>query len=180
MNGVPLQCKASGTPLPAPGPVLLGPTLPPSAAGPASPQASKAVALAPAPESGTMKLSEAGLADDQYVTCFNDCEDKCKSDGNGYTFCEMKCDADCLAKQAVDAIVNEFIHKRLNLFSFVPYPSLPSLPMMKVMKVESLQLKLHFMPQMFKFLAPSLGLQIYVRKYRNIRNRNQKGKTKGT
>ncbi|KAJ6336024.1 hypothetical protein OIU78_012596 [Salix suchowensis] len=51
---VPLQCKASGTPLPAPGPVLLGPTLPPPAApaaAPSSQRVSKAVALAPAPES---------------------------------------------------------------------------------------------------------------------------------
>ncbi|XP_065861128.1 non-specific lipid transfer protein GPI-anchored 16-like [Euphorbia lathyris] len=53
MSGVPLQCKASGTPLPAPGPVLLGPTLPPPAASPLSPRASKAVAMAPAPEFGT-------------------------------------------------------------------------------------------------------------------------------
>ncbi|EEF37598.1 non-specific lipid transfer protein GPI-anchored 16 [Ricinus communis] len=54
MNGVPLQCKASGSPLPAPGPVLLGPTLPPPSAAPLSPRASKAVALAPAPESETI------------------------------------------------------------------------------------------------------------------------------
>ncbi|KAK8509923.1 hypothetical protein V6N12_001991 [Hibiscus sabdariffa] len=44
MGGVPVQCKASGTPLPAPGPVpfLLPPTLPPTAASPLSPGASKA------------------------------------------------------------------------------------------------------------------------------------------
>ncbi|GAV77935.1 LTP_2 domain-containing protein [Cephalotus follicularis] len=53
MGGVPLQCKASGSPLPAPGPVLFGPTPPPQADAPFSPQASKAVALAPAPESAT-------------------------------------------------------------------------------------------------------------------------------
>ncbi|XP_057996641.1 non-specific lipid transfer protein GPI-anchored 16-like isoform X2 [Hevea brasiliensis] len=44
MSGVPLQCK---------GPVLLGPTLPPPAAAPLSPRASKAVTLAPAPEPET-------------------------------------------------------------------------------------------------------------------------------
>ncbi|KAK8588328.1 hypothetical protein V6N12_022777 [Hibiscus sabdariffa] len=42
MAGVPVQCKASGTPLPAPGPVpfLLSPTLPPTAAAasPLSPE----------------------------------------------------------------------------------------------------------------------------------------------
>ncbi|KAJ7006199.1 non-specific lipid transfer protein GPI-anchored 16 [Populus alba] len=49
--GVLGQCKSSGTPLPAPGPVSLGPALPPPAAAPLSPRDSKAVALAPAPES---------------------------------------------------------------------------------------------------------------------------------
>ncbi|KAK4848204.1 hypothetical protein QYF36_010318 [Acer negundo] len=53
MGGVPIQCKASGTPLPAPGPVLLGPTLAPMADSPFSPQASKASAFAPAPDSDT-------------------------------------------------------------------------------------------------------------------------------
>ncbi|XP_022728480.1 non-specific lipid-transfer protein-like protein At5g64080 [Durio zibethinus] len=53
MGGVPMQCKASGTPLPAPGPVpfLLPPTLPPTAASPLSPGASKASTEGPAPES---------------------------------------------------------------------------------------------------------------------------------
>ncbi|WOH01707.1 hypothetical protein DCAR_0521092 [Daucus carota subsp. sativus] len=46
---VPIQCKASGVPLPAPGPVLFGPTPPPTtAASPFSPTASKASAPAPA------------------------------------------------------------------------------------------------------------------------------------
>ncbi|KAM1042016.1 hypothetical protein FF1_031172 [Malus domestica] len=51
MGGVPVQCKASGSPLPAPGPSLLGLTPPPTASS--SPRASKAVASGPAPESGT-------------------------------------------------------------------------------------------------------------------------------
>ncbi|TQD99287.1 hypothetical protein C1H46_015076 [Malus baccata] len=51
MGGVPVQCKASGSPLPAPGPSLLGPTPPPTVSS--SPRASKAVASGPAPESGT-------------------------------------------------------------------------------------------------------------------------------
>ncbi|KAJ9696159.1 hypothetical protein PVL29_008413 [Vitis rotundifolia] len=62
MGSVPIQCKASGAPLPAPGPVLLGPTLPPLAAAPLSPRASKAAAatLAPAPEPETaIELSPA-------------------------------------------------------------------------------------------------------------------------
>ncbi|XP_022771127.1 non-specific lipid transfer protein-like 1 [Durio zibethinus] len=55
MGGVPLQCKASGTPLPAPGPVpfLLPPTVPPMAASPLSPRASKALAEGPATQSDT-------------------------------------------------------------------------------------------------------------------------------
>ncbi|KAI3439411.1 AAI domain-containing protein [Psidium guajava] len=71
-GGLPLQCKATGSPLPAPGPVLFGPTPAPSASSPHhheagsgsphvapspsfSPQASKAVTDSPAlaPESDT-------------------------------------------------------------------------------------------------------------------------------
>ncbi|PQP98968.1 classical arabinogalactan protein 6-like [Prunus yedoensis var. nudiflora] len=44
---------ASASPLAAPGPALLGPTPPPTASSPLSPSASKAVAEAPAPQSGT-------------------------------------------------------------------------------------------------------------------------------
>lgn len=55
-----------------------------------------------------MHLSEASPVDDQYVTCFNDCKDKCKSEGNGYSFCEMKCDTDCLARQALGRL-HEYI-----------------------------------------------------------------------
>ncbi|XP_030948273.1 non-specific lipid transfer protein-like 1 isoform X3 [Quercus lobata] len=50
---VPVQCKASSAPLPAPGTVSLGPSPSPIAASPLSPRASKAVALAPAPQSDT-------------------------------------------------------------------------------------------------------------------------------
>ncbi|TKY62427.1 YLS3 protein [Spatholobus suberectus] len=48
INGVPIQCKASGSPLPAPGPAVLGPngpTLPSIATSPFSPQVSKMVSL---------------------------------------------------------------------------------------------------------------------------------------
>ncbi|XWS36323.1 hypothetical protein CRYUN_Cryun20dG0075300 [Craigia yunnanensis] len=55
IGGVPVQCKASGTPLPAPGPVpfLLPPTLPPTAASLLSPAASKASAEGPATQYNT-------------------------------------------------------------------------------------------------------------------------------
>ncbi|XP_022145882.1 non-specific lipid transfer protein GPI-anchored 2-like [Momordica charantia] len=53
ITNLPAQCKASGSPLPSPGPISLGPTaLPPTAAAsPLSPQVSKAVVVAPAAES---------------------------------------------------------------------------------------------------------------------------------
>lgn len=35
----------------------------------------------------------------KYKECFNNCEKECKNEGQGYTFCEMKCDADCGAKE---------------------------------------------------------------------------------
>ncbi|CAA0815545.1 Bifunctional inhibitor/lipid-transfer protein/seed storage 2S albumin superfamily protein [Striga hermonthica] len=54
-NSVPLQCRATGVPLPPPGPVLFGPTSAPSPAGPilfGPPSARNSVgALAPAPHS---------------------------------------------------------------------------------------------------------------------------------
>jgi energy-converting hydrogenase Eha subunit B len=59
-----------------------------------------------------MHLSEASPVDGtQYVTCFNDCEDKCKSEGNGYSFCEMKCDTDCLAKQVLGRLHEYLMQK---------------------------------------------------------------------
>ncbi|KAK7336775.1 hypothetical protein VNO77_17323 [Canavalia gladiata] len=51
IKGVPLQCKASGSPLPAPGPAVLGPNasaLPPIAASSLSPQVSKMMVVAEA------------------------------------------------------------------------------------------------------------------------------------
>ncbi|XP_071724244.1 non-specific lipid transfer protein GPI-anchored 16-like [Rutidosis leptorrhynchoides] len=56
MDGVPLQCKSTGTPLPAPGSVSLGPSPAPEADAPDSafsPRASKAVSSSPGPESGS-------------------------------------------------------------------------------------------------------------------------------
>ncbi|XP_057965462.1 non-specific lipid transfer protein GPI-anchored 16-like [Malania oleifera] len=50
MPGVPIQCKASATPLPAPGPVLLGPTLAPAASASLASKASASLAPALEPE----------------------------------------------------------------------------------------------------------------------------------
>ncbi|KAM7253786.1 hypothetical protein ACFE04_031468 [Oxalis oulophora] len=57
MAGVPVGCKSSATPLPAPGPTLLGPSPSPEADSPdyspLTPRASKAVATSPGPQSGS-------------------------------------------------------------------------------------------------------------------------------
>ncbi|GKV48571.1 hypothetical protein SLEP1_g55371 [Rubroshorea leprosula] len=59
MGGVPLQCEASGSPLPAPGPVPF--LLPPPATSPLSPQGSRAATTAAPPASETpLDLSPAG------------------------------------------------------------------------------------------------------------------------
>ncbi|KGN47903.1 protein YLS3 [Cucumis sativus] len=53
ISNLPAQCKATGSQLPSPGPISLGPTAPTSTAAISpklSPQVSKAVAVAPAPE----------------------------------------------------------------------------------------------------------------------------------
>ncbi|XP_027368018.1 non-specific lipid-transfer protein-like protein At5g64080 [Abrus precatorius] len=64
ISEMPALCKASGSPLPAPGPALLGsndPTLAPIAPPPLSPQVSKTIAIAEAPKSEILqpKLSPA-------------------------------------------------------------------------------------------------------------------------
>ncbi|KAL0550997.1 hypothetical protein IC582_010067 [Cucumis melo] len=53
ISNLPAQCKASGSPLPSPGPISLGPTAPTPTAATSpelSPRVSKAVAVAPAPQ----------------------------------------------------------------------------------------------------------------------------------
>ncbi|GKU86556.1 hypothetical protein SLEP1_g1068 [Rubroshorea leprosula] len=42
----------------------------------------------------------AGTSDDDFRSCFNNCHSGCTTGGSGNTFCEMKCDADCVAKEA--------------------------------------------------------------------------------
>ncbi|CAM9000414.1 unnamed protein product [Rhodiola kirilowii] len=54
MPGVPIQCKATGSPLPSPGPASFGPASPPTAAeSPLSPTSSKATTLPPLPSTDT-------------------------------------------------------------------------------------------------------------------------------
>ncbi|KAI3441982.1 uncharacterized protein J3R85_001558 [Psidium guajava] len=43
-----------------------------------------------------------GEADDllsAYRNCFTECHKTCEGEGNGNTFCEMKCDTDCMAQE---------------------------------------------------------------------------------
>ncbi|XP_021764394.1 non-specific lipid transfer protein-like 1 [Chenopodium quinoa] len=59
-GGVPIKCEASGSPLPAPGPLQFG-APPPAGASPSpafSPQASKATAFTPAPEPTGTEVSQ--------------------------------------------------------------------------------------------------------------------------
>ena len=47
----------------------------------------------------TMCVHQAQADDDRFKSCFNNCEQECKDGGSGNTYCEMKCDADCGAKE---------------------------------------------------------------------------------
>ncbi|KAK9160970.1 hypothetical protein Syun_007311 [Stephania yunnanensis] len=53
--------------------------------------------------------------DDSYAICLKGCLDNCKAAGSGNSFCEMRCDGKCLAKEAAGIIVgrsNALILKR--------------------------------------------------------------------
>ncbi|KAL3536895.1 hypothetical protein ACH5RR_000261 [Cinchona calisaya] len=45
--------------------------------------------------------AEATADTQQFKDCYNNCHKECFQDGkaNGYTFCEMKCDADCASNE---------------------------------------------------------------------------------
>ncbi|KAH7838527.1 hypothetical protein Vadar_027675 [Vaccinium darrowii] len=58
-----------------------------------------------------VQVQEAQALGEVYKTCFAGCDNKCKGSGNGATFCEMKCDTDCAAKESaakVEAFKNKF------------------------------------------------------------------------
>ncbi|KAG7967532.1 hypothetical protein I3843_08G104300, partial [Carya illinoinensis] len=42
---------------------------------------------------------EVEATEDLYGSCFNTCQKGCVKDGNGNTFCEIKCDSECTAKE---------------------------------------------------------------------------------
>ncbi|KAK6940789.1 Pollen allergen ole e 6 [Dillenia turbinata] len=51
-----------------------------------------------------MQFTDALNADEKFRSCFNTCEEECKAHGEGNSFCEMKCDADCTAKEVADKL----------------------------------------------------------------------------
>ncbi|KAK6925060.1 Pollen allergen ole e 6 [Dillenia turbinata] len=57
-----------------------------------------------------MQLTEAQSSEEKFRSCFNDCEKKCMGFGHGNSFCEMKCDADCTAKEVADKLKSKIIH----------------------------------------------------------------------
>lgn len=46
-----------------------------------------------------------GLIGDEYAACFHDCHKKCQDEGLGSTFCEMRCDTECVAKETAGMFV---------------------------------------------------------------------------
>lgn len=46
-----------------------------------------------------VQMNQAQTLLSQYKQCFKDCRDTCQTEGNGNTFCEMKCDGDCMARE---------------------------------------------------------------------------------
>ncbi|OMP01440.1 Pollen allergen ole e 6 [Corchorus olitorius] len=50
----------------------------------------------------TMCVEEVGAHEskDHFSKCFKECDKECHENGHGNTFCEMKCDEDCGAKEA--------------------------------------------------------------------------------
>ncbi|KAI8522930.1 hypothetical protein RHMOL_Rhmol13G0035200 [Rhododendron molle] len=58
-----------------------------------------------------VQVQEAQAIGEVYKTCYGGCHNDCVTSGNGSTFCEMKCDTDCAAKEAaakVAAFKNRF------------------------------------------------------------------------
>ncbi|PON94939.1 Pollen allergen ole e [Trema orientale] len=52
-----------------------------------------------------LNVREAEAADPaKFKDCFTKCEEECRGDGNGHTFCEVKCDSDCGAKEAAEKL----------------------------------------------------------------------------
>lgn len=46
----------------------------------------------------TFHVHEAEADEAQFKECYDTCHKECSDKGNGFTFCEMKCDTDCSVK----------------------------------------------------------------------------------
>ncbi|KAF8016755.1 hypothetical protein BT93_H2089 [Corymbia citriodora subsp. variegata] len=55
---------------------------------------------------------------DAYRKCFVDCHQSCEAEGLGSTFCEMRCDGECMTQETAGK------RHQLKLFA-PPFPSLP-------------------------------------------------------
>lgn len=42
--------------------------------------------------------------DEKFKACFNTCHRECTADAHGSTFCEIKCDGDCTAKEVAGTL----------------------------------------------------------------------------
>uniref|UniRef100_O24172 Major pollen allergen Ole e 6 n=2 Tax=Olea europaea TaxID=4146 RepID=ALL6_OLEEU len=42
----------------------------------------------------------------QFKECYDTCHKECSDKGNGFTFCEMKCDTDCSVKDVKEKLEN--------------------------------------------------------------------------
>ncbi|KAL3727196.1 hypothetical protein ACJRO7_032014 [Eucalyptus globulus] len=49
---------------------------------------------------GTREVS--GELIDTYRECFVECHKSCQAEGLGSTFCEMRCDGECMAQETAD------------------------------------------------------------------------------
>ncbi|XP_059302686.1 major pollen allergen Ole e 6-like [Lycium barbarum] len=48
-----------------------------------------------------VSVSKVEATEEEYKDCYNTCHQECSQQGQGYTFCEVKCDEDCSRKDFV-------------------------------------------------------------------------------
>ncbi|OWM66856.1 major pollen allergen Ole e 6-like [Punica granatum] len=55
-----------------------------------------------------LNAEKAAAVDEKFKSCFDNCLSECLADNRGYTFCEMRCDADCSEKEFMDKLKSRF------------------------------------------------------------------------
>lgn len=74
--------------------------------------------------------AEATADTDTFKNCFVNCQTDCHADGNGYTFCEVKCDEECSAKEAAGTqlichnlffVIFSFLYSKVYLSKLLRY-----------------------------------------------------------